>query len=134
MIHPVPLKAECYSQYVNRTSHPPIDRILSDGIHVGPMNAEDMSRSIGPIAERYGVDRIYLSNRINDDGRIELSMESGKLVSMRDIFEFTDELEGLFGTRVRIVDRESTRNRELLRTMMEDETLIYEWEGLKNDR
>ena len=98
------------------------------------MNAEDMSRSIGPIAERYGVDRIYLSNRINDDGRIELSMESGKLVSMRDIFEFTDELEGLFGTRVRIVDRESTRNRELLRTMMEDETLIYEWEGLKNDR
>ncbi len=98
------------------------------------MNAEDMSRSIGPIAERYGVDRIYLSNRINDDGRIELSMESGKLVSMRDIFEFTDELEGLFGMRVRIVDRESTRNRELLRKMMEDETLIYEWEGLKNDR
>lgn len=98
------------------------------------MNADDMSESIGPIAERYGVDRIYLSNRINDDGRIELSMESGKLVSMRDIFEFTDELEGLFGTRVRIVDRESTRNRELLRKMMEDETLIYEWEGLKNDR
>lgn len=98
------------------------------------MKVDDMSGVIGPIAERYGVDRIYLSNRTNDDGRVELSMESGRLVSMRDIFEFTDELERLFGTRVRIVDRESARNRELLRTMMENETLIYEWEGLKNDR
>ncbi len=97
------------------------------------MNAEDMSESIRPIAERYGVDRIYLSNRTGDDGRIELSMESGKLVSMRDIFEFTDELEVLFNARVRIVDRESTRNRELLRAMMEDETLIYEWEGLDKE-
>ncbi len=97
------------------------------------MNAEDMSESIRPIAERYGVDRIYLSNRTGDDGRIELSMESGKLVSMRDIFEFTDELEVLFNARVRIVDRESARNRELLRAMMEDETLIYEWEGLDKE-
>ncbi len=97
------------------------------------MNAEDMSESIRPIAERYGVDRIYLSNRTGGDGRIELSMESGKLVSMRDIFEFTDELEVLFNAKVRIVDRESTRNRELLRAMMEDETLIYEWEGLDKE-
>ena len=97
------------------------------------MNVEDMSESIRPIAERYGVDRIYLSKCTNDDGRMDLSMDPGRLVSMRDIFEFTDELERLFGTKVRIVDRESTRNKELLRSMMEDEVLIYEWEGLDTD-
>ena len=97
------------------------------------MNAEDLSESIRPIAERYGVDRIYLSKGTNDDGRMELSMDPGRLVSMRDIFEFTDELERLFGTKVRIVDRESIRNKELLRSMMEDEVLIYEWEGLDTD-
>ena len=64
------------------------------------MNMEDISASIRPIAERYGVDRIYMSTGSRAEDRIELSMDSGKLVSMRDIFEFTDELEDLFGTKV----------------------------------
>lgn len=50
---------------------------------------------------------------------------------MRDIFEFTDELEDLFGTKVRIIDRESVRNKELFQSMMDNEILIYEWEGLR---
>lgn len=95
------------------------------------MNMEDISASIRPIAERYGVDRIYMSTESRTEDRIELSMDSGKLVSMRDIFEFTDELEDLFGTKVRIIDRESVRNKELLQSMMDNEILIYEWEGLR---
>ena len=107
------------------------------------MNMEDISASIRPIAERYGVDRIYMSTGSRAEDRIELSMDSGKLVSMRDIFEFTDELEDLFGTKVRIdtnlrsltknriIDRESVRNKELFQSMMDNEILIYEWEGLR---
>ena len=91
---------------------------------------EEIIKIISPIAERYGIERVYLfgSRARGDnssDSDYDFSIELGRMNNILDFFSFIDELEEALDSRVDVVSRRSLKEDRFYRYMVADEVVVY---------
>ena len=89
-----------------------------------------LSKLIAPIAEKYGVERVYLFGSrargdYSDDSDYDLSIDQGSLVKLRDFLDFIDELESVLNRKVDVVCRDDVGRSGFYQSMISSEVLIY---------
>ena len=90
----------------------------------------NLSKLIAPIAEKYGVERVYLFGSrargdYSDDSDYDLSIDQGSLVKLRDFLDFIDELESVLNRKVDVVCRDDVGRSGFYQSMISSEVLIY---------
>ena len=90
----------------------------------------NLSKLIAPIAEKYGVERVYLFGSrargdYSDDSDYDLSIDQGSLVKLRDFLDFIDELESVLNRKVDVVCRDDVGRGGFYQSMVSSEVLIY---------
>ena len=90
----------------------------------------DLSKLIAPIAEKYGVERVYLFGSrargdYSDGSDYDLSIDQGSLVKLRDFLNFIDELESVLNCKVDVVCRDDVGKSGFYQSMVSSEVLIY---------
>ncbi|MDR2698414.1 MAG: nucleotidyltransferase domain-containing protein [Candidatus Methanoplasma sp.] len=91
---------------------------------------DEIIKIISPIAERYGIERVYLfgSRARGDnasDSDYDFSIDPGRMDNILDFFGFIDELEEALGSRVDVVSRRSLKEDRFYRYMVADEVVVY---------
>ena len=91
---------------------------------------DKLSELISPIAEKYGVEKVYLFGSrargdYTDDSDYDFSIEQGSLVRLKDYLSFIDELEAVLNCRVDVVCRSDVGNSGFYESMRSSEILIY---------
>ena len=89
-----------------------------------------LSKLIAPIAEKYGVERVYLFGSrargdYSDGSDYDLSIDQGSLVKLRDFLDFIDELESVLNCKVDVVCRDDVGKSGFYQSMVSSEVLIY---------
>ena len=90
----------------------------------------NLSKLIAPIAEKYGVERVYLFGSrargdYSDESDYDLSIDQGSLVRLRDFLNFIDELESVLNCKVDVVCRDDVGKSGFYQSMVSSEVLIY---------
>ena len=90
----------------------------------------NLSKLIAPIAEKYGVERVYLFGSrargdYSDGSDYDLSIDQGSLVKLRDFLDFIDELESVLNCKVDVVCRDDVGKSGFYQSMISSEVLIY---------
>ena len=90
----------------------------------------NLSKLIAPIAEKYGVERVYLFGSrargdYSDESDYDLSIDQGSLVRLRDYLNFIDELESVLKCKVDVVCRDDVGKSGFYQSMVSSEVLIY---------
>ena len=90
----------------------------------------NLSKLIAPIAEKYGVERVYLFGSrargdYSDGSDYDLSIDQGSLVKLRDFLNFIDELESVLNCKVDVVCRDDVGKSGFYQSMVSSEVLIY---------
>ena len=90
----------------------------------------NLSKLIAPIAEKYGVERVYLFGSrargdYSDGSDYDLSIDQGSLVKLRDFLDFIDELESVLNCKVDVVCRDDVGKSGFYQSMVSSEVLIY---------
>ncbi|MCL2607879.1 MAG: nucleotidyltransferase domain-containing protein [Methanomassiliicoccaceae archaeon] len=93
------------------------------------LSIEELKEVIRPVAEKYGVERIYLFGSIakgtnTEESDYDFCIEKGKV---RDYFEFSafyNAIEKAVGTEVDIITTK-TNNTEFLNKIKEEWVLVY---------
>ena len=91
---------------------------------------DEIIRIISPIAEKYGIERVYLfgSRARGDntsDSDYDFSIDPGRMDNILDFFSFIDELEEALGSEVDVVSRRSLKEDRFYRYMVADEVVVY---------
>ena len=94
------------------------------------IDIRNLSKLIAPIAEKYGVERVYLFGSrargdYSDDSDYDLSIDQGSLVKLRDFLDFIDELESVLNCKVDVVCRDDVGKSGFYQSMISSEVLIY---------
>ena len=89
-----------------------------------------LSKLIAPIAEKYGVERVYLFGSrargdYSDGSDYDLSIDQGSLVKLRDFLDFIDELESVLNCKVDVVCRDDVGKSGFYQSMISSEVLSY---------
>jgi hypothetical protein len=103
--------------------------VMSSKVHKR-LSIEELKRIVKPIAEEYGVDKVYLFGSMargdyNKNSDYDFCIESGKI---RDLFElsgFFQDLRDAIGHEIDLVDTEAI-NDEFLKTIKKEGVAIYE--------
>ena len=90
----------------------------------------NLSKLLAPIAEKYGVERVYLFGSrargdYSDESDYDLSIDQGNLVRLRDFLNFIDELESVLNCKVDVVCRDDVGKSGFYQSMISSEVLIY---------
>jgi len=91
---------------------------------------DEIVRIVSPIAERYGIERVYLfgSRARGDnspDSDYDFSIDPGRMDNILDLFSFIDELEEALSSGVDVVSRRSLKEDLFYRYMVADEVVVY---------
>ena len=91
---------------------------------------DEIIKIVSPIAERYGIERVYLFGsraRGNNtyDSDYDFSIDPGKIDNILDLFSFIDELEEALGSEVDVVSRKSAKESRFYRHMTADEVIVH---------
>jgi len=102
---------------------------MSSAVHK-KHSIEELRSIVTPVAERYGVSRVYLfGSRARGDGNeksdYDFSIVPGKLEGIIKLSGFILELSDALGTDVDVLP-ELTKNDELNREILRDRRLLYE--------
>ena len=93
----------------------------------------EIKDAVAPIAEAYGVNRVYLfgshaRDSANEKSDIDIKIEKGKIKSLLELSSFRLDLEDALGVSVDLLTS-TMSNKELLNRIARDEVLIYEKQG-----
>jgi len=91
---------------------------------------KELMSIISPIAERYGIERVYLfGSRARGDNSSEsdydFSIDPGRMNNILDFFSFIDELEEALGSEVDVVSRRALKEDHFYKYMVADEVIVY---------
>jgi len=91
---------------------------------------KELTCIISPIAERYGIERVYLfGSRARGDNSPEsdydFSIDPGRIDNILDFFSFIDELEDALGSKVDVVSRRTLKEDHFYKYMVADEIIVY---------
>ena len=94
------------------------------------MSVEDIRSIVGPIAERFGVDAVYLFGSVvrgdyTEDSDYDFSINEGKLSGYYEMLDFIDALAYALGRDVEVVTRSDLGDKSFIDNMTKDEVLIY---------
>jgi len=101
---------------------------MSSKIHKRP-SIEELKLIVKPVAEKYGVDKIYLFGSMargdyDENSDYDFCIESGKI---QDLFEYSGffiDLRDAIGYEIDLVDTEAI-NSEFLNTIMKEGIVLY---------
>jgi hypothetical protein len=93
------------------------------------LSIEELKLVVKPVAEKYGVDKIYLFGSMargdyNEDSDYDFCVELGKI---QDLFEYSGffiDLRDAIGHEIDLVDTEAI-NSEFLKTIMKEGVALY---------
>ena len=93
----------------------------------------EIKETVAPIAEAYGVNRVYLfgscaRSTANAKSDIDIKIEKGRIKSLLQLNSFRLDLEDALGTNVDLLTS-TMSNKTLLTRIARDEVLIYEKQG-----
>lgn len=85
---------------------------------------------MAPVAERYGVGKVYLFGSVargdyNENSDYDFCIELGSIRSIFVLSEFFQDLRDAVGGEIDLVDTKSVRS-EFLRKIMEESVVVYE--------
>ena len=91
---------------------------------------DEICRISLPIAEKYGVYKLYLfgsyaRGEATDSSDIDLLIEKGDIRNLLDYFAFVSDLEDIFGKHVDVVTI-TCNDKEFVEKVMDEAILIYE--------
>lgn len=94
---------------------------------------ERISRIVAPIAEKYGVNRVYMfgsraRGEQNSDSDYDFLISKGSLESLLGYVAFVNELEEVFGTHVDVVT-DTSSDQDFVSSISKDTVLLYERQG-----
>ena len=92
-----------------------------------------IKETVAPIAEAYGVNRVYLfgshaRETANAKSDVDIKIEKGKIKSLLELSSFRLDLEDALGVSVDLLTS-TMSNKALLNRITRDEVLIYEKQG-----
>jgi len=90
---------------------------------------EELRSIVAPVAERYGVDKVYLFGSVargdhNEDSDYDFCIELGKIRSLLDLSEFFQDLREAVGRDIDLVDTESVGS-EFLNKILTEGVRVY---------
>jgi len=93
----------------------------------------EIKEVVAPIAEAYGVNRVYLfgshaRNAAHAKSDIDIKIEKGRIKSLLDLSSFRLDLEDALGVNIDLLTS-TMSNKALLKRIAHDEVLIYEKQG-----
>lgn len=91
---------------------------------------EELRTIVAPVAEKYGVDRVYLFGSVargdySENSDYDFCIEPGKIRSLFIYAEFFLDLRDAIGAEIDLVNTNSVDS-EFLKNIMSDGVLIYE--------
>lgn len=94
---------------------------------------DEISRISIPIAEKYGVAKLYIfgsyaRKEATENSDIDLLIDKGEVRNLLDYFAFVSDLEDSFGKHVDVVTV-TCNDKEFVEKVMEEAILIYESKG-----
>ena len=92
----------------------------------------EISNIVAPIAEKYGVKKVFLFGSrargdYREDSDYDFSIDPGELTDYFEYMSFVEELESVFG-KVNVVSKRTLREDGFYQNMIADEILIYDSE------
>ena len=89
----------------------------------------EISDIVAPIAEKYGVKKVFLFGSrargdYREDSDYDFSIDPGELTDYFEYMSFVEELESVFG-KVNVVSKRTLREDRFYRNMIADEVPIY---------
>ena len=92
-------------------------------------SVSEISDIVAPIAEKYGVKKVFLFGSrargdYREDSDYDFSIDPGELTDYFEYMSFVEELESVFG-KVNVVSKRTLREDRFYRNMIADEVPIY---------
>jgi predicted nucleotidyltransferase len=93
------------------------------------LSVEELRRIVKPLAEKYGVDRIYLFGSMargdgDDNSDYDFCIESAKMRSLLELSGFFRELKEAIGAEIDIVEKEALKG-EFLNAVISEGIELY---------
>ena len=93
------------------------------------LSIEELKSIVSPVAERYGVSKVYLFGSVargdyNENSDYDFCIELGKIRSLLDLSEFFQDLRDAVGHEIDLVDTKAL-DREFLNVVMTEGVVIY---------
>jgi len=93
------------------------------------LSIEELKTVVAPVAEKYGVDRVYLFGSVargdcDENSDYDFYIEKGKIRSAIILSEFFLDLRDAVGSEIDLISTRSVRP-ELMNRIMEEKVLIY---------
>ena len=93
------------------------------------LSIEELTSIVKPIAEEYGVSKIYIFGSVargddNDDSDYDFCIEKGEIRGLIKLSRFFQDLREAVGGEIDMVTTKST-DEEFLKTIMAEGVLIY---------
>ncbi len=90
----------------------------------------EISEIVSPIAEKYGVERVYLfGSRARgdnaEDSDYDFIIEPGSIHNIMELFAFMNDLEDALGNSVDIIEERIITEKGFLNAMNRDKVLIH---------
>jgi len=94
------------------------------------LSIEELRSLVAPIAERYGVGRVYLFGSVargdfKEDSDYDFCIELGKIRDLIELSGFFQDLREAVGCEIDLVDTEAVDD-EFLATIMAEGVVVYE--------
>ena len=94
------------------------------------LSIDELRRIVKPVAEKYGVDRIYLFGSMargdyNESSDYDFCIESSKMRSLLELSGFFRELKEAIGSEIDVVEKEALKG-EFLNAVMSEGVELYE--------
>lgn len=91
---------------------------------------DEISRIVSPIAEKYGIQRVYLfGSRArgdnSEDSDYDFIIESGSVHNIMELFAFMNDLEDALGNKVDVIEERTISEEGFLKSMNRDKVLVY---------
>ena len=91
---------------------------------------DEISRIVSPIAEKYGIERVYLfGSRArgdnSEDSDYDFIIEPGSIHNIMELFAFMNDLEDALGHKVDVVEERTITEEGFLRSLNKDKVLVH---------
>ncbi|MCL2607166.1 MAG: nucleotidyltransferase domain-containing protein [Methanomassiliicoccaceae archaeon] len=93
------------------------------------LSIEELKQAVKPIAEKYGVNKIYLFGSVargdhNENSDYDFCIEAGRIRTLLELSGFFIALKEVVGNEIDIVEKEELES-EFLETVMNESVEIY---------
>ncbi|MCL2711912.1 MAG: nucleotidyltransferase domain-containing protein [Methanomassiliicoccaceae archaeon] len=90
---------------------------------------EELREIVAPVAERYGIDRIYLFGSrargdCSEDSDYDFYVEAGKIKSLFEMTEFRLDLRDAIGNRIDVISTKRM-DEKFRKNLMKERVLVY---------